>query len=71
MAVMIGLVVYAIGYTAAAKGLVLGALFSVLNFVVMAHVLPLQVASSQTKKKATMGAFASLVLRLCLLAIPL
>lgn len=70
-AVMVGLVLYALGYGAAAKGLVLGALFSVLNFVIMAHLLPSQLGSGTERKKATGVAFLSLVLRWGLMAIPL
>lgn len=70
-AVMVGLVVYVLGYAAVAKGLVLGALFSVLNFVLMAHVLPHQVGSYETRKKATGMAFLSVAFRFGLLAIPL
>ncbi len=70
-AVMVGLVVYLLGFVAVAKGLVLGALFSVLNFIVMAYVLPYQVGAFKSRKRATGLAFVSLAFRFGLLAIPL
>uniref|UniRef100_A0A832A313 ATP synthase subunit I n=1 Tax=Desulfacinum infernum TaxID=35837 RepID=A0A832A313_9BACT len=70
-AVTLGLIFYALGYSAIAKGLVLGALFSVLSFVLMAYVLPYQVGVGHKKKTATGVAFVSFVVRLGLMAVPL
>lgn len=71
VAVAAGLVIYGLGYAAVAKGLVLGALFSVLNLVIMAHVLPYLVRAGITKKKATSVAMLSFTVRLGVIAIPL
>ncbi len=70
-AVTVGLVIYLLGFAPVAKGLVLGALFSVFNFVIMAYVLPHQVGAFKTQKRATGLAFVSFAFRLALLAIPL
>ena len=67
--VLVAVVLFALGYTPIAKGLVLGSLFSVLNFVVMAHVLPFQLGLR--RRKATGFAILSIMLRLGLLALPL
>ncbi|MDY6909830.1 MAG: ATP synthase subunit I [Thermodesulfobacteriota bacterium] len=69
--VMAALMVYLLGYAPAAKGLVLGALFSVVNFVIMAQLLPRQVGLGHQRKKATGAALFSIVIRLGLLAVPL
>lgn len=70
-AVVLGLILYAFGYSAVAKGLVLGSLFSVLSFVLMAHVLPYQVGVGGRRKAATGVAFVSFAIRLGLMAVPL
>lgn len=67
--VAIGLVLFAVGLKPLGKGLVLGSLFSVLNFVIMAQVLPHQVGL--TRRKATVFAFFSIFLRFGLMAVPL
>ncbi|WP_170161723.1 ATP synthase subunit I [Desulfosoma caldarium] len=69
VAVAVGL--YGLGYVAVAKGLVLGSLFSVVNFVIMSRVLPYQIRAGGTRKKATSVAMLSFVLRMGLFAIPL
>jgi hypothetical protein len=58
-----------IGEKAFAKGLVLGTLFSVVNFVLMGQFLPRQMAGSRTRASA--AALGSIVIRFTLLAIPL
>lgn len=67
--VIIGVIVFAVGFKAVAKGLILGALFSVINFSMMAQVLPYQVGLN--RRKATGLAFVSIFVRLGILAIPL
>ncbi len=49
----------------------MGSLFSVLSFVLMAHILPYQVGVGGKRKTATGVAFVSFVIRLGLMAIPL
>ncbi len=68
-AIVAALVLLVMGYKAAGKGLVLGTLFSVLNFVLMAWLLPLRVGASGRKSAAL--ALVGLLLRYLLLAVPL
>ena len=58
-----------VGEKAVGKGLVLGTLFSIVNFVLMAHLMSLNPASSRTR--ASVAALGSIVFRFALLAIPL
>jgi hypothetical protein len=58
-----------VGEKALGKGLVLGTLFSIVNFVLMAHLMSLNAASSRTRASA--AALGSIVFRFALLAIPL
>lgn len=58
-----------LGYVSAAKGFVLGSLFSLGNFLIMAHQAPGRLG--QNRNKAAAGSFISLLLRLGLLALPL
>ena len=67
--VVIGVVLFVAGFKPEARGLLLGSLFSVLNFVTMAHTLPRQVGYG--RRKATVFAFGSILLRFGLLALPL
>jgi hypothetical protein len=60
-----------LGHKAIGKGLVLGSLFSVLNFVIMGIFLEQQIAGAQNKMRARSRAFLSVFLRLTILAIPL
>ena len=73
MAVLVASAVAALlmaaGVRALGKGLVLGVLFSVVNFNVMAMLLPLQVAPG--RRKSTMVSLGSILLRYGLMAIPL
>ncbi len=68
-AVICGLIVFFMGYRSVARGLILGGLFSVINFSVMAYILPHQVGYQ--RKRATVVACASLFGRLLLLAVPI
>ncbi len=52
-----------------ARGLLLGTLFSVINFVLLAYTLPQLLG--HRRKKATLFAFSSIFLRFSLLAVPL
>ena len=60
-----------LGHKAIGKGLVLGSLFSVLNFVIMGIFLERQIAGVQNKMRARSKSFLSVFLRLSILAIPL
>jgi len=67
--VVIALLCFGFGFKDVARGLLLGSLFSVLNFGIMAQALPRQIGF--TRRKATAFAFVSIILRFGLLAIPL
>jgi hypothetical protein len=68
-AIVLCLVFFLFGHKDVGKGLVLGALFSVVNFVLMGEMLPLRLGVS--RRKASWIAFGSLLLRYGLLAVPL
>ncbi len=57
------------GEKAVGKGLVLGTLFSAVNFVLMARFLHHTISSSRTRASA--AAFGSIIFRFALLAVPL
>ena len=60
-----------LGHKAIAKGLLLGTVFSVLNFAIMAILLNRQIMGAQNQMRARSTAFLSLFLRFAILAIPL
>lgn len=68
-AIFIGIVFILFGHKAQAKGLILGSIFSVLNFVLMGEILPLIVGPS--RKRSSFVSFGSIVIRHGLLAVPL
>lgn len=67
--VLVALLLFALGYKEVARGLVLGASFSVLNFMLLAQALGRQLGHS--RRRATGVAFASIGVRFAVLAIPL
>jgi hypothetical protein len=69
LAVVLGGVLLLLGQNALAKGLLLGALFSALNFFLIALFLPLQIGPGRSR--STFISLASLCLRFILMAIPL
>jgi hypothetical protein len=68
-AIVLAVVTLLIGHKDLGKGLVLGTLFSILNFILMAEMLPLRLA--QERKRAGFYAFGTLVMRYLILSIPL
>ena len=58
-----------IGFKPMGKGLVLGTLFSIINFLLMAHTIQARLGKSQ--KRATQFALLSLWLRFAVMAVPL
>ena len=68
-AIIVGLGLILAGHPAAAKGLILGALFSVINFVLMGEALPLKLAA--TGRKHFLVAMLSIGIRYACLAVPL
>ncbi len=71
MAAIVGAVIlFIFGEKAVGKGLVLGTLLSVVNFVLMAHFLPFSVAAG-SRTRASAAALGSILFRFALLAVPL
>ncbi len=68
-AIFIGLVMILAGYKPVGKGLILGTLFSVINFVLMGETLPVKMGKS--KRKAFFFSLGSILFRYLLMAIPL
>lgn len=68
-AILIGLVMILAGQKPVGKGLILGTLFSVVNFVLMGETLPVKMGGS--RQKAFFFSLGSIVLRYVLMAIPL
>ena len=68
-AIFIGMVFILLGYKAQAKGLILGSLFSVINFVLMGEVLPIIVGPS--RRRSSFVSLGSIVVRHGLMAVPL
>jgi len=69
VAIVGGLVLILVGQKGLGKGLVLGTIFSVLNFIVMGELLPMQLG--KTKGPTIVTALGSMGLRYILLAVPL
>ncbi len=70
-AISIAFILIIVGQKAIGKGLVLGALFSVINFVIMGIFLDRQIAGAKNKVRAGSRAFLSIFFRYALLAVPL
>ncbi len=68
-AVAVAVLLLLVGEKALGKGLILGTLFSIVNFVLMAHLIPRTLAGSRTVSSA--AAFGSILFRFSLLAVPL
>mgnify|MGYP001828200513 CR=1 FL=1 len=69
IAILAGLVLIMIGQKPAAKGLILGTIFSVINFVLIGQTLPLRL--SQSKTRSSLLSLSSIVFRYALMAVPL
>jgi len=68
-AIIIGFLLMLAGYLPITKGLILGTLFSVLNFVLIGETLPLRLG--RTKGRTFFISLGSILFRYALLAIPL
>ena len=68
-AIFIGFALMFISMKPVGKGLILGTLFSILNFILIGETLPSRI--HQSRKKAAVLAFGSILFRFLLLAIPL
>lgn len=69
IAIVLAVVMVLTGHKGLGKGLVLGTLFSILNFILMAEFLPLRLSSE--RRRASAYAFGTRILRYAILAIPL
>jgi hypothetical protein len=68
-AILIGFGFILAGYKPVGKGLVLGTLFSIINFILIGQSLPLGLEKS--KRKAFLRSLVSIILRYALMAVPL
>ena len=68
-AIVIALLLIVAGLKPAGKGLVLGAIFSIINFIVMGETLTLKI--NKTKGKLFMLSLGSILFRYMLLSVPL
>jgi len=68
-AVVAGMIFILAGQKSIAKGLVLGSIFSVINFVLIGQILPMIVTAS--RKRSVLFSFASMLFRFLLLSAPL
>jgi hypothetical protein len=68
-AVIVGMVFILAGQKPIAKGLVLGSIFSVINFVLIGEILPLIISVS--RKRSVLFSFVSMLFRFLLLSTPL
>ncbi|BBO69981.1 hypothetical protein DSCA_39110 [Desulfosarcina alkanivorans] len=69
LAIGIGLVFLIFGQKAVCRGLVLGALFSTINFVLMAQTLHLKL--NHDRSKASLSALGNILFRYTFMAVPL
>ena len=67
-AIVVGFMFIIAGMKPLAKGLVLGTLFSIINFILIGETLPKRLSSS--RKKASFIAFGSVIFRYALMTIP-
>jgi len=68
-AVIVGMVFILAGQKSIAKGLVLGTIFSVINFILIGEILPLIISTS--RKRSVLFSFISMMFRFLLLSVPL
>jgi hypothetical protein len=69
IAIAIGLCFVLAGHKSVGKGLVLGTVFSVINFILIGQSLPLRIGKS--KRKTFLLSLGSIIFRYVLLAIPI
>ena len=68
-AIVVGLVLILAGQVPVGKGLILGTIFSVINFILIAEALPLRIGKSRAK--TFIFSLGSIIFRFALMAIPL
>ena len=69
VAIIAGIIIILAGQKSIGKGLILGTIFSVINFVLMAQAIPLRVTPQ--KRNAILFSLGSIGIRYALLALPL
>lgn len=69
LAVIVGVAFILMGQKSIAKGLVLGSIFSVINFILIGEILPLIITTS--RKRSVLFSFVSMLFRFLLLSAPL
>ena len=69
IAIFIGLFFILAGQKPIGKGLILGTIFSIINFIIMGEILPLRIGKS--KNKAFLFSIGSIFFRYILLAVPM
>ena len=69
-AIIIGLPFILGGYAPVGKGLILGTIFSILNFILIGETLPLKISAGSGKKMFTRS-LGLVGVRYCLLAVPI
>jgi len=69
IAVIAGIIFVLMGQKSIAKGLVLGSVFSVINFILIGEILPLIITAS--RKRSVLFSFVSMLFRFLLLSTPL
>lgn len=69
LAIALGLTLILLGYGSWGRGLILGTIFSIINFVLMAQALPKTIDA--TRKRSTLLSFGSIGLRYVVLAVPI
>ena len=69
VAIIAAVILILAGLKPVGKGLILGTIFSVINFVLIGQMIPLRL--SQTKRKAFLLSLGSIFFRYALLAVPL
>ncbi len=68
-AIFLGLAFILMGQAAVGKGLILGTLFSIINFILLGESLPLKMGKSQ--RRSFFFSLGSIIFRFALMAIPL
>ena len=70
-AILGAVVLILLSQKAMGKGLVLGTIFSIVNFIIIAQTMPLKLAKSHSRPKAGILSFGSIFFRLIILSVPL
>lgn len=69
LAICIGSAFFIFGLKPIGKGLILGTIFSIMNFIIMGETLPMRIG--KTRNKAMVLSFISILARYLMLAVPI